>query len=386
MKTFSLALILACCLAGSLLAQDAPDIRAPDIDTASPDGALLAEAGISEDPAERQTIYEKFTGEFGESKYIGYVLLQLQGMAVTNQDHAKTVEYGEKLLTIVPNDLEVRHNINQALLGQQKWEELYPRLVEARPIAATESTKAKPEDAEDDEDIEALWQGQVDYAKGVTQWVEWATNTATVSQTDPAQQIAWMNRLKTDYPDSDYSKGLEPKYVAAYQAMGDQPKMLEAMKTALAAGYQDEVYLYTLSDAAMGANDNENAVMYAQQTIDLLETKAAPAGVAPEAWEAHKAKFVAYSNFTIGRVHVSKNTKPAFREGRTALLKTVDILKAEGGVRYHVLAYYLGVCYVQLDIKGDNIKQALQWMGVAAATEGPFKAQAAETITKIKAI
>ena len=386
MKKLSLALILACCLSGLLIAQDAPDIRAPDIDTASPDGALLAQAGISEDAAERQSIYEKFTGEFGESRYIGYVYLQLQGMAVANQDHAKTVEYGEKLLEIVPNDLEVRHNINQALVGQQKWEELYPKLVEARPIAEAESVKPKPEDAEDDEDVEALWQGQVDYAKGVTQWVEWATNTATVSQTQPAQQIAWMDRLKKDYPDSDYSKGLEPKYVLAYQAMGDQPKMLEAMKTAIDAGYQDEAYLYTLSESALNAQDNENAVMYANQTISLLETKAAPAGMAPEAWEAHKEKFIAYSNFTIGRVEVAKNTKPAFRTGRTALLKTIDVLKAEGGVRYHVLAYYLGVCYVQLDIKGDNIKQALQWMGVAAATEGPFKAQAAETITKIKAI
>ena len=386
MKRFTLSLILSLCLGGVMSAQDAPDIRAPDIDTASPDGALLAEAGIAEEMSEKKPIYEKFLTDFAESKYKGYVLLQLQGIAVQEQDHAKTIDYGNQLLEIVPNDLEVRHNINQALVASQKWEELYPLIGEARPIAEAEVVKPKPEDAEDDEDVAAVWQGQVDYAKGVVQWLEWATNTATVSQTQPAQQIVWMDRLKRDYPDSDYSKGLETKYVMAYQSMGNQPKMIEAMKTAVAAGYQDEAYLYTLAENALGAQDNENAVMYANQAIQLLETKEAPAGMAPEAWEAHKTKFLAYSNFVVGRVEVSKNTKPAFRTGRTALLKTVNILKAEGGVRYHVLAYYLGVCYVQLDIKGDNIRQALQWMGQAANTDGPFKAQAAETIKKINAI
>jgi hypothetical protein len=382
MKSLSLALILTCCIAGSLIAQDALDIRAPDIDTASPDGALLAQAGISEDAGERQTIYEKFIAEFSESEYIGYVYLQLQGMAVTAQDHAKMVEYGEKLLEIVPNDLEVRHNINQGLLGQQKWEELYPRLVEARPLAETESVKPKPEDADD----EALWQGQVDYAKGVAQWLEWATNTAGVSQTDPAQQIVWMDRLRNDYPDSQYAKGLETKYVAAYQGVGDQAKMVEAMKAAVDGGFQDEGYLYTLGEDAVNKQDIDGALMYANQTISLLETKAKPEGMADEDWEAHKAKFSAYSNYVIGKAEVTRNTRQAFRDGRTALLTTVDLLKAEGGQRYHVLAYYLGICYVQLDIKGDNKRQALQWMGEAAKTEGPFQQQAAETIKKINSL
>ena len=60
------------------------------------------------------------------------------------------------------------------------------------------------------------------------------------------------------------------------------------------------------------------------------------------------------------------------------------MLKAEGGQRYHVLSYFLGVCYVQLDIQGDNIQKALFWMTEAAKAEGPFKAQAQADLANIK--
>ena len=82
---------------------------------------------------------------------------------------------------------------------------------------------------------------------------------------------------------------------------------------------------------------------------------------------------------------VAQNTKNSYRTGRTHLLQSVDVLKAEGGPRYHLLAYFLGVCYVQLDIQGDNISKAAFWMKEAASTDGPFKGQAAEALKKIGA-
>ena len=67
------------------------------------------------------------------------------------------------------------------------------------------------------------------------------------------------------------------------------------------------------------------------------------------------------------------------------LLKTVEVLKAEGGERYNLLAYYLGVCYAQLDVKGDNIKQALDWMTEAANSPGPAQEQAKQALVKLRA-
>jgi hypothetical protein len=40
---------------------------------------------------------------------------------------------------------------------------------------------------------------------------------------------------------------------------------------------------------------------------------------------------------------------------------------------------------VKLDIDGDNLNQATQWMGVAAGIEGPVQEQAKVILSNIKA-
>ncbi len=377
-----LSLMLALGLAGAALAQDGPNIRNPTINTESPEGKPLVAAGLAESVEERVPILEGYLQEFPEGELRGYGLYQAQRAYVETQQHAKVVEVGEELMGIVPDDLEIRHNVNQALVQLQQWEDLYPLLIEARPIA--EEQAATPQPSGDEEEV-AAWKAQKDYADGVVQWLEWATNTATVQQTDPKAKVEWMNRLTENYPESEFAQNLETQYVMAYQQMGDQENMIAWMKKAVEAGSQDETYIYTLAEDALAKGDEEAAIGYAEKTLEILEAKPVPEGAAGEQWTAHKEKIGAYTNFLLGRVYMPKNTKPAYRTARSYLLKTRDALKAEGGQRYHILSYYLGVCYVQLDIQGDNIKQAAYWMGQAASTDGQFKGQAAAALKKINA-
>jgi len=383
MKRLVLTSILALSLAAGLAAQ-APNIRSPDIDTGSPDGAMLAEAGAMETAAERIPILEGAVAEHPDSKYLGYIYLQLQGAYIQQQQYDKAVEVGKKLLEIVPNDLEVRHNINQSLVQLGKWDELGEGLATTKPIAQEAVKAPKPEDA--DEDDEAMWQSQIDYAAGVVQWLEWATNTAVTQQTDPTAKVAWMDRLREEYPDSDYSKGLEMQYVQAYQAAGDQANMVVWMEKAVEAGQGDEALIYQLAENAYAPETYDKSKRYAEQILARLEAQGDTPreGMTAEQWTAHKTQYEAYAHFVLGRLEVAKNTKDSYRAGRAELLKSVDFLKQEGGPRYHILSYFLGVCYVQLDIQGDNIKQATYWMGQAASTDGPFKGQAQTTLAKIK--
>ena len=266
MKYASALLFVAVVAAPFLPAQ--VNLRNPDINAETEDGGMIAEAAASEDVQERIGILEQFVDRFSESRYIGYALLQLQGGYVQTQQHEKTVEVGKRLLEMAPEDVEVRHNINQALVAQQKWEELYPLLVEARPLAEKAAATPKPEDP--DEDELAIWQGRIDYASGVTDYLEWAMNTAMTQQTQPAQQIAWMDRLRENYPDSDYSKGLEARYVTAYQQQGDMTNAVEWMKKAIEAGVVDETYHYTLSEDALNRQDNETAQAEAEKGVGDL--------------------------------------------------------------------------------------------------------------------
>ncbi len=377
MKRYAILCTLIGGLAATGSAQEAANFRSPDINSETPDGALVTSASMAEAPQDKIAAFEQLLSEHPDSQYKGYVLFQLQRTYAEQQNHAKVIEVGKQLLEIAPEDLEIRHNVNQAMVQQQQWEELYPQLTSTRPIA--EKVVASPKPADEDEAAE--WQGQVEYAEGVTQWLEWAANTAMSQQTDPKAQIEWMNRLRENYPDSDYSKDLEMKYVIAYQQLGDQEKMIEWMQRAVDAGSQDPQLIYSLAENFYGKEDRAQARDYGEKMLEVLEADPPPSHLSEE----DIAKWTAYAHFVIGRTHVAENTKNSYRTGRTHLLKSVDVLKAEGGPRYHLLAYFLGVCYVQLDIQGDNIRQATFWMKEAARTDGPFKAQAADALKKIGA-
>ena len=136
--------IAALLLSLSAAAQNAPNIRGVEIDSQSPEGQVLTAAGVADDAEERIPILEGFLNDFPESQFLGYALLQLQGQYVAQQDWAKAAATGKRLLEMVPEDIEVRHNINQALVQSQGWDELMPMLIETRPLADRDAAAPTP--------------------------------------------------------------------------------------------------------------------------------------------------------------------------------------------------------------------------------------------------
>lgn len=374
------ALVLAVLVCAPLaIAQDVLEIRNVEIDSQSPEGAVLTQAGIAEETAERIGILEGFLNDYPESTYLGYVLLQLQGLYTEQQSWSQAATVGEQLLAYVPGDLEVRHNYNQSLLNSQQWPELLVALAATKPLADAEAAKAAPEDPTDDEQM--LYESGVDYANGVVQYSEWAINVG-VSQSPPAQQIQFMDSLKELYPESQYLAGIDDKYVLAYQQAGDIPGMVGALERALASDPSNEQYLYVLAETALSLQDHDKATVRSEELIKLMEEKPAPEGTSAEDWEATKKTFTARAHYVMGS---SEFGKGAWRNSRRHLLQTVESIKAEGGERYGILAYMLGFCYVKLDIAGDNIRQATHWMSESSKVPNPMQAQAAETIKAIQA-
>ncbi len=378
MKAFT-ALFLCALLCAGALAQEL-EIRDVEIDSSSPEGSVLTSAGIAEDAQERTAILERFLGEFPESTYLGYVLLQLQGLYTQGQQWDKAAEVGQRLVEYVPNDLEVRHNQNQALLNSQQWAELAAGLKLTKPLAEAEAAKPEPDDPTEDEEM--LHASAVDYANGVLQYTEWAVSVG-MTQSPPAEQVQFMDLLKEIYPDSQYAVGLDDKYVIAYQQAGDNAAMVMATERALANNPGNEQYVYFLAEYALSQQNHDTANARSEELVALMEEKPAPEGTAPEAWEASKKRYTALAQYVMG---TSDFQKGSWRNSRRHLLQTVDVVRAEGGQRYGILSYMLGFCYVKLDIAGDNIAQATRWMGEAARVPNPMQAQAAQTLEAIKAV
>lgn len=402
MKHSLVLILVALACASAAFGQAALEIRDVEIDSQSPEGAVLTEAGIAEELDERIGVLEGFLTDFPESTYLGYVLLQLQTLHTQQAQHwmreaakvpdptqaqqtaqqhwADAAEAGQRLLAYVPDDLEVRHNYNQALLNSQQWADLLESLQRTKPIAVKEAAAPPPDDPTEEE--EEYHQSAIDYAQGVVQYIEWGLNVA-MTQSDPATQLQYMDALRELYPESEYAAGIDDRYVVAYQRAGDIPGMVRAMERALANTPGNEQYIYTLAEYALGQQDYDTANGRAEELIQLMEEKPAPEGVEAEAWEATKTKFTALGQYIMGTGHFRKG---AWRTSRRHLLQTVDAIKAEGGERYGILAYMLGFCYVKLDIAGDNIRQATHWMSEAARVPNPMQAQASQTLKAIKEV
>lgn len=383
MKRLAITVSILVALSAGLFGQQ-PSIRNPQIDTETPEGQLIAQAGTSEDPAEKIKFLETFVEKYSDNPNIGFVYLQLQGLYAAGGGWDKVAEYGAKLLAIAPNDLEVRHNTIKAYEGQPDFDKLHALLAETKPIA--EKQKAAPKPADTDEDVQTIWKNSVEYASGVVDYIEYSLYTSSLKITDPATKIKFLDTLKESYPESKYKGQLAALYVPAYQQLGDIEKMVAAMRDGVASDPANEAYLFTLAQYHVGKDERAPAKEYAQQLLQAMEKKEKPANMSDEDWAKQKTLFTARANYMLGRIMVldAKNAND-FREARKLMLSAVDPMKAAGGQEWGIMAYMLGICYVKLDVRGDNIKSASAWMSTAASVENPYQAAARDTLSKIKA-
>jgi hypothetical protein len=387
MKKLVLSLSIACLLLVPAFAQeDEPyNFRDVDINTSSPEGQLITQASESEDTAEKIQLLETFVEKFSDDYAVDWVRLQLQGHYLETQNFPKVVEHGQAILELSPKDIEILHNLTKGYQGTQDWAALLPHLLKIKPLADAEAAVENYEDA--DEEETATWKSQVEYAQGVLQYVEYSLYTSSLKITDPAAKIQYLETLRAQYPEGQYgSQALDP-LTMAYRQAGNFAKMAETMALSLAKDPANEEYLYALAETSLGQQQLEQARMYGQNLVDVMATKEKPENVSDEDWMNRKDLFTAYGNFVLGKVSFSEagdSDKNKFRESRKFLLQSVEPLKAQGGQTFGMLAYFLGICYVKLDIAGDNITQATRWMSTSAGIESPAQAGAKDILSKIQ--
>ncbi|MDA1314284.1 MAG: hypothetical protein O2968_13170 [Acidobacteria bacterium] len=375
------ALLLMCLLLNDLaLAQG--NIRNPTINTETEQGDLISQAGQAEDDATRMQLLETFVQKYSDHDTIGYVYLQLQNLHLAAGNFDKVIEYGKKLLATVPGDVEIRHNLTKAYEAKQNFDALLPHLIETKPLAEKETQLPEPEFVDEVEG----WQARLDYSKGVIQYIEYSLYTSTLKITDPAKKIEYMDALKKHYPEGQYAKTLDDMYVQVYQQLGDAEKMLTAMEAAIQANPANEYYLFTLAESGARQAQYGKSKGYAEQLVQAMAQKSKPDNMTEEDWVKHKALFTAYGDYILGKLTVLQagEDKQAYRDARKALLDIVDPIKEQGGEHYGILAYMLGICYVKLDIGGDNIAQATNWMNVSAKEAHPYQGEAQKTLGAIR--
>ena len=363
--TTLLPLVLSAC--GLCFAQVA--FRQPDASGSLEERNFVVTAAQIAGPAERVKALDEFVAQHPDSPNRPFALYNILISGKDAGRHEKTLEAGMQLLEWAPNDLEVRHRVNEAYVGLERWDELAPSIDLTKPLAKAQAT-------------EAGFPGE--YASGVLDWLAWAANMAFMDETELDKKIRWLELIRTEYPESEYAQNMYGRYIDSYEQAGDRANALAWIEKAIEAGVEDESYRYRMAEEALGKQDLDGAQAHAEKALAILASKPKPEGMSEEQWTAYTARMTAYANFAAGRAWIGRATADAYRSARTHLLQSVDVIKAEGGDRYNMLAYFLGVCYVQLDVKGDNIPEAVEWMTEAANTPGPLQEQAKADLVKIR--
>lgn len=364
-KTLFLALIL-CGAVGMAPAQQ----RLDEVNAETPEGQMLQQIGLEEDPAQKIAMMEQFVKEHANHTAAPWVYAQLQSRYMEANEHDKAIAAGEKVVTLDPKDLDsAQINLKAAEAKGDvgliaKWAAMTGE--RAKAVAAS----PKPTD----EDEVEYWQERVAYSKDVNRYSEYALFGAAMKTEDPAAKLALVASLRERNPKSEYMPQMTAIEFNAHRQSGDTEKAVASAETAIEANLADEDMYVFLADYHMQAKkDPDKVILYSNEAVEILDSKAKPEGMTDEAWSNKKTTLTGLSHFMAGAAlfEQKKNVKEADKSLRAALphVEGNEQLKA-------ATLFYLGLANYQM----KNMKDAVTFSQQCAAIKSPFQAKARQNL------
>jgi tetratricopeptide (TPR) repeat protein len=344
-----------------------------DVDTEKPEGKLLQPALQESDPAKKAALLEAFAQQFPKFENTPWVLEQIQASYVKAGDPDKIIAAGEKLLAVDPDDPEAAmQNLKASetkkdMAGIKKWAGVAS--TNARKMAAT----PQPKDAEQVDS----WKSEVDYAKQVDQYTDYALYRAGAESRDPKTVIELLELLQTHSPKSEYLARAENLLFVAYNQAGATDKATALAEKSIAAGQASEDMLLVVVDTyAKNKKEPEKVHAYSAKIVEMMAAKPKPEGIADADWTAHKNQVIGLAHYMSGALY-EKEGKPrdVDKEMRAALPLVAfnPVIKAE-------VLFDLG----SANYKMEKAQDAADFYRECSAIKSPFQAQAAKNLQVIK--
>ncbi len=362
-------LLLALVLAAGALAQR----HKVNINTETPEGQALQQIGQESDDAKKLAMLEKFTEDYAKSENLAWVYTQMQPLYTKANQPEKAIEIGDKLIALDPEDLETALATLKAAEAKKdadlvrKWSDTTGQIAQ--------KVIASPQPKEEDEVEE--WKKRIDFTKQVNTYSEYALYAMALQATDPRQKIALIEDLQRRNPQSQYMGQIVPVQFQAYRQAGDNDKATALAEKILATDQTNEDMLLIVADNYLQkGKDPEKVVAYSTKLIDVMNTKAKPAGASDADWENRKKTITGLGHFMIGKQNFNeKKYGPADKELRVAL----PLVENNADLKAEVL-FMLGFS----NYKMENIMEALKFNQQCAAIKSRFQAQAAKNVSVIK--
>jgi tetratricopeptide (TPR) repeat protein len=346
------------------------------IDAETEEGKLLQAIGQEEDAARKLRLMEEFAGKHPKHEGAAWVYSQLQPAYMKENDFAKAMSAGEKLLAIDPEDLETAYQNLKAAEGLKDSEAVIRWAGAASEIAVKTANSPKPSD----DDVEE-WKQRADYAKQVNIYTEYALFGMAL-QPGNAHTAQLFEALEKRNPSSEYLPKMYSLYLVAL-SKADPAKVTPAAERLYTRDQTSEDLLIVLADASLSAKQNDKALEYSNKLVQVLQNKPKPEGMSDADWQTRKDAILGRAHWTAGIVYSGQNK---FAQADQSLRSALPLIKGNDQLMASAL-FHLGLSNYRLGQGSKNksqINDALRFSQQAAGIKGPFQAQASKNVKVIQ--
>lgn len=362
MKSVAMAAVLLMALSYTASAQA--------YDPSTPDGGMVALIVKESDASKKQTMLEDFVQKYPDSKEAGWAWSQLQVTYLQAQQYDKAMDAGQKSLASGPEQAEVAYNNLKAAEGKNDPDAVLKWSAETSRISRKEISL--PGAAKD----------QVDYAKQLDTYSEYAIFATAVKTTDNAKVIALVESLEQRNPDSTYLGQAYGRYLNALRQTGQNDKAGLAAEREAQRDSADEDVLAFAADYSMRHKEVDKSLTYSTKLAEVLRDKAKPEGVADADWQNKKQTLLGLAYWMQG---VNYNGKNQFMQADKALRQALPLVKDNAQLQPIVL-FQLGVADFQLGKASKNralMRDALKFSQQSAAIKSPVQTSAQNNVKAI---
>jgi tetratricopeptide (TPR) repeat protein len=341
-------------------------------DPNTPDGSMIASIQKETDASKKQAMLEEFVQKYPDSKTVGWAWSQLQAAYLQAQQYDKAIDAGQKSLASNPDQVEVAYNNLKAAEGKNDPDAVIKWSAETSRVARKDLASPKPGEGKE----------QMDYAKQVDTYTEYAIFATAIKTTDNAKVIALVESLEQRNPDSTYLSKAYGRYLNALRQTGQNDKAGAAAEKEAQRDPSNEDVLAFAAEYSMGHKDFDKSLSYSTKLTELMQSKAKPEEIADTDWQNKKQTLLGFAYWIQG---VSYNGKNQFSQADKALRQALPLVKGNSQLQPMVL-FQLGVADFQLGKASKNramMQDALKFSQQCAAMKSPVQTDAQNNVKAI---
>ena len=329
------------------------------------------------DPSQKLALIDEFSKAHPDGDYQILADEQYVNYYINAKQYDKAFEYGDKLFTLDPNNLQNALNMIRAANEKGDTEKLFAYGEKVTSIVQSYQ-KSTPLAGTDAESWDRAKADKIAAQKDNLDYVRQSLLSAAYNTKDPAKRAGYLERISKMYEGTPDATQALSMAAFAYQQAQDRPKMLATANAVLAKNPDNIGILLLLADDYSEKGEQlDKAEGYAKKALSLADSAKKPEGETDEQWKQETSVQKGLALSALGQISIEKKQNT---QAVDYLTKAAPLLKSNV-VTFARNQYRLGFAYLNLK-KNPEAKQAFT---DAASADSPYKGPAQQKLAELGA-